>query len=79
MALDENIKAFVLHMSFLSLRSKMTIHLAREVQIALLLAKKETVLAEYADFANVFLEKSVAVLSKQTGINKYAIKLVEDK
>ena len=55
-ALDANIKAFVLHVSSLSLRLKIIIHLARNVQKALLLAKKVTVQAKYSDFANVFLE-----------------------
>ena len=45
-ALDENIKPFVAYVSSLSLRSKMTIHLAWEAQIALLLAKKVTVAAK---------------------------------
>ena len=40
-ALDENIKNFVMHVS--SLGSKITIYLAREAQMALLLAKKVTV------------------------------------
>ena len=40
--LDENIEAFVVHMTFLI--SKMTIHLAQKAQIALLLSKKVTVL-----------------------------------
>ena len=53
-ALDENIEAFVVHVSFLSLGSKMTIHPAREAQIASLLAEEVTVPAEYSDFANVF-------------------------
>ena len=44
-----------------------------------LLAKKVTVLAEYTDFADVFLEKLANILSKQTGVNKYAIKLEKDK
>ena len=56
-ALDENIETFVVHMSFLSLKSKMTIHLAQKAQTALLLAKKVTIPAQYSDFANVFLKK----------------------
>ena len=38
MALNKNIKAFVVFVSFLKL--KINIHLARKAQIALLLAKK---------------------------------------
>ena len=59
-ALDENIRAFVVHIR--SLRSRMTIHLARKVQLALLLAEKFTDLAKYSDFADVFSEKLANVL-----------------
>ena len=57
-ALDKNIEAFMVHVSFLSLESKMTIHSAWEAQIALLLAEKVTVPAKYSDFADVFSKKS---------------------
>ena len=67
--MDENIKAFVLHVSSLSLGSKMTIHPVTEAQIALLLAKKVNVPAEYSDFADVFSKKSAKVLLERTGIN----------
>ena len=53
-ALDENIKAFVIHVSSLSPVSKITIYPAREAQIVLLLAGKVTVPAKYSDFADVF-------------------------
>ena len=79
MALNKNIKAFVLHISFLRLRSKMKIHLARKVQITLLLAKKVIVPAKYLDLADVFSEESANVLPKQTKANKHAIKLEQDK
>ena len=78
-ALDEKIEAFVVHVSFLSLRSKMTIHPAREAQIALLLAKKITVSAKYSDFAIVFSEKLAKVVRERTKINKHAIKLKDGK
>ena len=74
-ALDENIKAFVVYVSSLSLGSKMTIHPAWEAQIASLLAKKVTVPVEYSDFADVFSKKSAEVLPERTGINKHAIEL----
>ena len=77
--LDENIEVFVVYVSFLSLRSKMTIHPAWEAQIALLLTKKITVPAKYLDFADVFSKKSAEVLPKYTGINKHAIELEDDK
>ena len=75
MILDEDVKALVVDVSFLSLGSKMIIYLAQESQIALLLAKKVNVLAKYANFANVFLKKLGKVLLKQIGINEHAIKL----
>ena len=78
-ALDENIETFVLHMSSLSLGSKMTIHLAWKPQIALLLAKEVTISAKYSDFTDVFLKKSAEVLPERTGINDYAIKLEDGK
>ena len=53
-ALDEHIEAFVVHVSSLSLGSKMTIHPAWKAQIALLLAKKVTIPAKYLEFADAF-------------------------
>ena len=76
-ALDENIEAFLMHVSFL--RSKMTIHPVRKAWLALLLAKKVTVLVEYLDFANVFLEMSANVFLEQTKVNEHAIELEEAK
>ena len=60
MALNENIKAFVMHIS--SIGSKITIHLVRKAQMALLLAKKIIVPAKHLDFADIFSEKSANVL-----------------
>ena len=45
-ALDENIEAFMVHVSSLNLGSKMTIHPGWEAQIASLLAKEVTVSTE---------------------------------
>ena len=75
--LDKSIKAFVMHISSLKLR--ITIHLARKAQIALLLAKKVTRLAKYSDFADIFSEELGNILLKQTKANKHAIKLKKDK
>ena len=47
--------------------------------MALLLAKKVTVLAKYLDFTNVFLEKSANILLKQIGVNDHATELEEGK
>ena len=57
----------------------MTIHLAQEARIALLLAKEVIVPEKYSDFANVSLKKSANVLPKCTGMNKHAIELQEGK
>ena len=79
MALDEDIKTFMIHISSLSLGSRMTIYLAKKTQIALLLAKKVIILAKYLDFANAFLEESANVLSEQTKTNEHATKLEQSK
>ena len=52
----------MVHVSSLGLR--MTIHISRKAQMALLLAKKNTVPAKYLDFTNMFLEESASVFSK---------------
>ena len=78
-ALDENIEAFILYVSFLCLRLKMTIHPARKAQIASLLAKEVTVPAKYSDFAHVFSKGSAEVLPECTGNNKNAIELEDGK
>ena len=77
MTLDENVKAFVVYVAFFTL--KISIHPAREAQIALFIAEKVTVPAEYSDFANVFSKKSAEMLPKRIGINKHAIKLEDGK
>ena len=76
-ALDKNIEAFMVYVSSLKLR--MSIHIAREAQLALLLTKKVTMLTKYLDLADVFLEKLANVFSEQTGANKYTNKLEEGK
>ena len=52
--LNKNINTFEVHISFLSLKSKMTIYLSKKAEIALLLDKKITVLVKYLDFVYVF-------------------------
>ena len=75
--LDENIQAFVMHIS--SLGSRISIHPAREAQLPLLITEKVTMPVEYSDFADVFLEKSANIFPERTGANEHAIKLEEDK
>ena len=77
--LDEHIKAFMMHVSFLSLGLKMTIHPALKAPIVLLLAKKVILPAKYLDFTNVFSKESAEVLPKCTEINEHAIKLKDSK
>ena len=67
----------MIHISFLQLR--ITLFLAKEAQIALLLAKKVTILAKFSDFTDIFLEKSANILQEQIGVNEHAIKLEEGK
>ena len=62
-----------------SLESKITIYQARKAWIALLFAKKVTVLAKYLDIADMFLEELANVLSEQIEINKHVIVLEKDK
>ena len=75
--LDENVKAFILHVG--SFTSNMTIYPAQKAEIALFIAKKVIVPAKYIDFDDVFLKKSAEVLPKRIGINKHAIKLIDSK
>ena len=76
-ALNENDKAFVIHIA--SFTSKMLIHQAQEAQIALLIAKKVTVLVEYSDFADVFSKESTQVLPARTRISKHTIEYEDRK
>lgn len=67
-ALNLSKEAFVVHVAYF--KAKMSIHLTREAQIALLLAKKVTVSDDYSDFADIFSKKLAAKLSKCSNINK---------
>ena len=73
-ALDENVQAFVVYITFFGCNS-MSINPAQEAQIALLLAKKVKILVEYSDFLVFFSEKKALMLSKITDLNQHAIKL----
>lgn len=55
--MDENVKAFVVLISFLS-----TIHSPKEAKIALLLTKKLKILTKYLDYADIFLKEKAALL-----------------
>ena len=76
--LDENIKAFMMHVISLSLNS-IAIHPARKAQIALLVTKKVKILTEYSDFLDVFLKEKSSILPEATEMNQYAIELQKDQ
>ena len=57
----------------------MAIHSAKKAQIVLLVAKKVTILTEYLDFLDVFLEDNTLILSKIIELNQHAIKLQEEQ
>ena len=66
--LNENIKAFIIYVTSLSLNF-MPIYLAQEAQIALLLTKKVKFLTKYLDFLDIFLKKKTLVLLKIIKLN----------
>ena len=72
--LDENVKAFVVHVTSFSF-NLMPIYLAQKAQIALLVAKEVKVLIKYSDFLDVFLEEKALILPKVTEMNQHTIKL----
>ncbi len=79
-ALDSEHKAFVVHVTTLSIYSGDEMDLSRRAQIAHLKADEvpTKVPSKYADFADVFSPKLVAELPEHTGINDHAIELVDD-
>ena len=54
---------------------KIAIYLIRKTQIALLIAKKILVLAEYLDFLDIFSKKKTLILLKITKLNQFVIEL----
>ena len=72
-ALNENVEAFVMHVSSLGLR--ISIHPAKKAQLALLLTEKVIVPTKYLDFTDVFSKKSANVLLERTGANEHIIEL----
>ena len=77
--LDENIKAFVIYVNFLSMGSRMTIYPTKKTKIASILAEKVSLQAKYLYFADIFLEKLANILLKQTKAKEQAIKLEQGK
>ena len=74
MAVDENIEAFVVYVTSLSLNS-IPIYSAQEAQIALLVAKEVQIPTKYSDFSDIFLKKKALILSEIIKFNQHAIKL----
>lgn len=72
MALNANIKAFIAYSS--KLVSMMIIYLAKKAWILLLLIVKLIILIKYLNFVNIIVKNSTKMLSKQTEVNKFAIK-----
>ena len=77
--LDENIEAFMMHMTSLSLsKPAMSIYPAREAKIALLTIEEVKIPAKFSDFSYVFSEKKALILPKLTKLNQYAIELQDN-
>ena len=76
--LDENSETFII---FILALEAMIIHPFRIARIAALKWDKAStkILIEYYDYADIFSIDLVMELFKNTSINKYAIKLVEEK
>ena len=62
-----------------ALKLRISLYLAKEAQLALLLTKKVTVPSEYSYFADVFLEKLANILPERTRANENSIKLEKRK
>ena len=71
---DENVEAFVVHVTSLNLNS-MPIYLAREAQIALLVIEEVQIPSKYSDFSDVLSEEKASILPKATDLNQHAIEL----
>ena len=74
MALDENVKVFIMHITSFRLNF-MPIHSVCKAQIALLVKKKVKIPNKYLDFSNIFLKKKVSISSETINLNQHAIKL----
>lgn len=83
LALNKNVETFVIYVVTLSATSTLAIgvHFSCQAQIKLLPTDKATikVLSKYLDYTDVIIYNLIIELSKNTNMNKYTIKLVEDK
>ena len=64
-ALDENIEAFVVHVTSFSL-NLMPIYPAQKAQITLLVNEKMPIPSEYSDFSDIFLEEKLQSYQRQS-------------
>ncbi len=80
-ALNPEHEAFIVHIAALSVDSGNEMHPLRRTQIAHLKADEASteIPSKYADFADIFLPKLAAELPQHTGINNYAIELVDNQ
>ena len=80
-ALDLGHETFVIHIAFFDIHSQESnIHPSRRAQIAALVGNEAptSISTEYFDFVDVFSPKLISKLLENTGINDYAIELVDD-
>ena len=77
-ALDLEYETFVIYIAILSVDLGDKMHPSKRAQIIYLKVDKVSnkVSSKYANFANIFLLKSVIKLSKYTDINNYVIELI---
>lgn len=74
-AINPTKETFVVYIMFLALKLKISICWAWADQMALLIAEKVAILAEYFDFVDIFSKKSADQLFKCANINKNIIDL----
>ncbi len=71
----------MIHIATLSAIPVMQVYLFGQAQVGLLLADKASikVFSKYLNYANIFIFDLIIKLLKNTGINKYVIKLIDGK
>ena len=77
-ALNKDNETFKVQIAAFSVMDS-NVHLFQHAQIALLKAKKVTILSKYADYTDVFSPDSASELPKHTSINDHFINLIDDK
>ncbi len=79
-AIDENSGTFSMHMSVLDVAESLIYHFWA-AQIAALWWERvfTKIPAKYSDYADVFFSEQAMELPKNTGINKHAIELIDEK